>query len=67
MHEAFGFSIDDFVMFGGYPGAVPYVKDEERWKAYLRDSIIEPSISRDIIQLERISKPAISRRLTLQA
>jgi len=63
MHEAFGFSIDDFVLYGGYPGAVPYVEDEERWRAYLRDSIIEPSISRDILQLERISKPALLRQL----
>lgn len=63
MHAAFGFSIDDFVLFGGYPGAVPYVGDEERWRAYLRDSIIEPSISRDILQLERISKPALLRQL----
>lgn len=63
MHEAFGFSVDDFVLFGGYPGAVPYVGDEERWRAYLRDSIIEPSISRDILQLERIAKPALLRQL----
>lgn len=63
MHDAFGFSIDDFVMFGGYPGAAAYIQDEERWRTYLRDSIIEPSISRDIIQLERISKPALLRQL----
>jgi len=63
MHDAFGFSIDDFTLYGGYPGAVPYVGDEERWRAYLRDSIIEPSISRDILQLERISKPALLRQL----
>ena len=63
MHDAFGFSIDDFVMFGGYPGAVPYIKDEDRWRTYLRDSIIEPSISRDILQLERITKPALLRQL----
>ena len=63
MHEAFGFTIDDYVMFGGYPGAVPCIQDEERWRAYLRDSIMEPSISSDIIQLERISKPALLRQL----
>lgn len=66
MHEAFGFTIDDYVMFGGYPGAVPCIQDEERWRAYLRDSIMEPSISRDIIQLERISKPALLRQRVLR-
>jgi len=63
MHEAFGFAIDDFVLYGGYPGAVPFVGDEEHWRAYLRDSIIEPSINRDILQLERITKPALLRQL----
>lgn len=63
MHEAFDFTVDDYVLFGGYPGAVPYIGDEERWRAYLRDSIIEPSISRDILQLERIAKPALLRQL----
>jgi len=63
MRDAFGFTVDDYVLFGGYPGAVPYVNDEERWRTYLRDSIIEPSISRDILQLERISKPALLRQL----
>ena len=63
MRDAFGFSIDDYILFGGYPGSVPYIGDEERWRDYLRDSIIEPSISRDILQLERISKPALLRQL----
>lgn len=63
MRDAFGFSIDEYVLWGGYPGAAPYVGNEDRWRAYLRDSIIEPSISRDILQLERISKPALLRQL----
>lgn len=63
MREAFAFTIDDYVLLGGYPGAVPYRGDEERWREYLRESIIEPSISRDILQLERISKPALLRQL----
>lgn len=63
MRDAFSFSLDDYVLFGGYPGAVPYIHDEERWRSYLRESIIEPSISRDILQLERITKPALLRQL----
>lgn len=63
MRDAFGFSIDDYVLFGGYPGAAAYIADEERWREYLHNSIIEPSISRDILQLERIAKPALLRQL----
>lgn len=63
MRDAFGFSLDDYVLFGGYPGAAAYIADEERWREYLHNSIIEPSISRDILQLERIAKPALLRQL----
>lgn len=63
MRDAFDFSTEDYVLYGGYPGAVPYIADEDRWREYLHNSIIEPSISRDILQLEHIAKPALLRQL----
>jgi hypothetical protein len=39
------------------------VEDEERWKAYVNDSLIETSISKDILMMTRIDKPALMRRL----
>jgi predicted AAA+ superfamily ATPase len=48
---------------GGYPGAVTYWNDPARWRAYLRDSVIEPAIGRDILQLEVVRKPALLRQL----
>lgn len=63
MRDAFDYTLDDFILLGGYPGSVPYRKDESRWRSYMRESIIEPSISRDILQLENISKPALLRQL----
>lgn len=59
--EAFGYTLDDFLFFGGYPGASRFTDDERRWKAYVRDSIIEPTISQDVLALEDIRKPALMR------
>jgi len=62
MHEAFGYSLEDYILFGGYPGAADLRTDEMRWKQYIRDSIIDPSISQDILQLETVAKPALLRQ-----
>ena len=51
------------VSHGGYPGAVAYWDDEARWRAYLRDSVIEPAIGRDILQMEAVRRPALLRQL----
>ena len=51
MEEAFGWSPEQYVWYGGYPGSSAIVEDEERWKRYLSDSIVETSISRDILML----------------
>ena len=63
MRSAFGWSIDQYVFFGGYPGAAPLVDDEERWRHYVLDSLVETSVSRDILLLTRVDKPALLRAL----
>ena len=63
MKEAFGLTPDEYIWFGGYPGAITLKDDEDRWKAYVRDSLLETSISRDILMLTRVDKPALMKRL----
>lgn len=63
MNEAFGFSPEQYVYFGGYPGAVDLIEDESRWRDYIRNSIIETTISKDILQLTTIQKPALLKNL----
>ena len=63
MRDAFGFSPEQYVWFGGYPGAAEYTNDETRFKNYVLNSIIEPSISNDILMMETITKPALLRQL----
>lgn len=63
MSEAFGYSLDDYLMFGGYPGAAILKDDVDRWREYMRDSIVESTISRDVLQMEDVRKPALMRAL----
>lgn len=63
MRTAFGFTFEDYLYFGGYPGAAPLRRDPVRWARYIADSLIETSISRDVLLLTRVDKPALLRRL----
>jgi predicted AAA+ superfamily ATPase len=63
MHEAFGFTLEQFSYFGGFPGSAHLINDEERWKNYIRDSLIETIISRDILLNSRVDKPILLRNL----
>ena len=48
MQEAFGWSGDEYIYFGGYPGTAALIHEEDRWRRYLLDSLIETTLSRDI-------------------
>jgi len=63
MQAAFGFTLDQFIYHGGYPGAAPLIDDPHRWRRYLLDSLIETTIARDIRLRTRVDKPALLRRL----
>ena len=63
MRDAFGWTVQQYIWFGGYPGSASLIDDEDRWKAYVRDSLIESSISRDILMMTRVDKPALMKRL----
>jgi predicted AAA+ superfamily ATPase len=63
MQSAFDWNADHFAWFGGYPGSAGLIHDEERWKHYVNTSLIETSISKDILMLTRIDKPALLKRM----
>lgn len=63
MHEAFGWDAEKYAWFGGYPGSASLIDDEDRWKRYIRDLMVETSISKDILMLSRIDKPALLKNL----
>jgi len=63
MKQAFDWDANTFAWFGGYPGGAWLIKDEIRWKKYVKDSLIETSISKDILMLTRVDKPALMKNL----
>jgi predicted AAA+ superfamily ATPase len=63
MKEAFGWPLERYLFYGGYPGAAPLAGDTRRWTRYVRDALIETTISRDVLLLTRVDKPALLRRL----
>lgn len=63
MKDAFDFSPEQYVYFGGYPGSASLISDEHRWKDYIQNAMIEATISKDILQLTNIQKPALLKNL----
>lgn len=67
MEAAFGWDLERFLYFGGYPGVAPMIGDPERVMRHILDSIVETTVSRDVLLLHRVDKPALLRRLLLLA
>ena len=63
MQKAFGWNLEQYIFFGGYPGAARLIDDEERWRAYILDSLIETTVARDVLLMTDVRKPALLRRL----
>ena len=61
--DAFGYSLDEFLLYGGYPGSAFFIDNEQRWLDYMNDAVIEPSIAKDVIALDEVRKPVLMRRL----
>ena len=62
MRDCFGLTVDEFIYFGGYPGAVEMMQDEARWKVYVRNSMIDATVNRDIFEDVLIGKAALLRK-----
>ena len=63
MRDAFGVTLDEYIYFGGYPGPAHLIKDEIRWRKYIKDSLVAPAIEKDVIMTSNIYKPALMKQL----
>ncbi len=63
MHEAFDFTLNEYLFFGGYPGSARLIREEDRWRNYVLASLVQPSIDTDILQMVRVDKPALLKQL----
>jgi len=65
--EVFDVPVDDaaamLVSHGTFPGAVGLLGDPPRWAAYIRDSIVEPAIGRDILAMAQVRRPGLLRQI----
>jgi len=62
MKECFGFTLDQYLYYGGYPGAAELISDQDRWEQYIQSSIIDATINKDILMNTPIGKPALLRQ-----
>ena len=62
MKECFGYTLDQYMFYGGYPGAAELIADPDRWEQYIQSAIIDTTINKDILMDTPISKPALLRQ-----
>ena len=63
MQRAFGVTLDEYIFFGGYPGAAIHIREPRRWRGYIRQAVMAPVVERDILSLTRVQKPSLMRAL----
>lgn len=63
MQEAFGFTLDQYIYFGGFPGSAPLIQEEARWRDYVLHALIGPNIEKDILMMTRVDKPVLLKQL----
>lgn len=62
MHDAFGMSLDEYLFYGAYPGAVSLINDYDRFQQYIQSAIIDSTINKDILMDSPVGKPALLRQ-----
>ena len=63
MYDAFDYTLQQYLYFGGYPGAATLIHEPQRWRDYIIGALVEPNIERDILMMTRVDKPALLRQL----
>lgn len=67
MQLVFSWDMDQWIFYGGYPGAAPLIENEQTWSQYVTDSLIETVLAKDVLQLQTVAKPALLRHLFMLA
>lgn len=62
MKECFDFSLEQYIYYGGYPGAASLINDNDRFGQYIQSAIIDATINKDILMDTPINKPALLRQ-----
>lgn len=62
MRDCFGWSLDQYIFYGGYPGAASLIGEEDRFRQYIQSAIIDATINKDILMDTPVGKPALLRQ-----
>ena len=60
--EAYNLSFEEFLTFGGYPGSYRFIEKPDEWVSYIKHSIIDPVIGKDILSQTRVKSPALFKQ-----
>ena len=63
MGEAFGWNLDEWIYYGGYPGSAGLIKEMRRWRKYIKESLVAPAVEKDVILTSNIYRPALMKQL----
>lgn len=63
MAEAFDYSLQEYLFYGGYPGAAPFTSGPGEWRSYIAHSILAPIFERDLLARTRVQRPSVMRQL----
>ncbi|MCH5174849.1 MAG: ATP-binding protein [Prevotellaceae bacterium] len=62
MHDCFGYTLNQYLFYGGYPGAAALIADDDRYQQYVQSAIVETTINKDILMDTPVGKPALLRQ-----
>ncbi len=55
-------SLEDYLRYGGYPKSYDFLEDKDRWHQYVKSSVIDRVIDKDILQYAQVKNPALFRQ-----
>jgi len=61
IQERFGWTLDQYIYFGGYPRTAEMLANEEGWRAFLLEQVIETALARDVLLSAQVAKPSLLR------
>ena len=59
--EGYDLTLDEYMKFGGYPGSYTLI-NKESWGQYLKNSIVETVIEKDILKNHTVKSPALFKQ-----
>jgi predicted AAA+ superfamily ATPase len=55
-------SLEDYLVYGGYPGSYQFIGKSSRFQNYIQSSIVETVIEKDLLTLGRVRNPSLFKQ-----